>query len=193
MPERDAPATLDSLSTTVPGATPDLLRWLDQQLQAGLGHAALLQSLRDTGWADAVARQALESVVRWRTAPTQTSAPTAPLPGPDLARTAGVSFGVVKGLLDEGVLEGFEVEAVAAFDAPDPNHAPATLNPDQAASAAAIAEAVTAGGFALSADRATLKVGGATGDQRLRQLRDLRSVHPIVVGALVASGGGRRG
>ena len=68
--------------------------------------------------------------------------------GPDLARAAGVSSGVVKGLVDEGVLEVFEVEAVAAFDAPDPDHAPATLNPDQAASAAAIAQAVAAGGFA---------------------------------------------
>ncbi len=68
--------------------------------------------------------------------------------GPDLARAAGVSSGVVKGLVDEGVLEVFEVEAVAAFDPPDPDHAPAMLNPDQAASAAAIAQAVTAGGFA---------------------------------------------
>ena len=68
--------------------------------------------------------------------------------GPDLARAAGVSSGVVKGLVDEGVLEAFEVEAVAAFDPPDPDHAPATLNPDQAASAAAIAQAVAAGGFA---------------------------------------------
>ncbi|OWR21254.1 Primosomal protein N' [Brevundimonas diminuta] len=70
------------------------------------------------------------------------------MPGPDLARAAGVSSGVVKGLVDEGVLEAFETPAVAAFDPPDPDHAPATLNPDQAASAAAIAEAVTAGGFA---------------------------------------------
>ena len=57
------------------------------------------------------------------------------MPGPDLARAAGVSSGVVKGLLDEGVLETIEIEAVAAFDAPDPDHAPATLNADQAAAA----------------------------------------------------------
>lgn len=70
------------------------------------------------------------------------------MPGPDLARAAGVSPGVVKGLVDEGVLEVVEVAAVAAFDPPDPDHAPAVLNPDQAASATAIAEAVAAGGFA---------------------------------------------
>lgn len=69
------------------------------------------------------------------------------MPGPDLARAAGVSSGVVKGLLDEGVLETIEIEAVAAFDAPDPDHAPATLNADQAAAADAIGEAVAAGGF----------------------------------------------
>ena len=71
--------------------------------------------------------------------------------GPDLARAAGVSSAVVKGLVDEGVLEIIEIEAVAAFDAPDPDHAPATLNPDQAAAANALSAAVTGrdgrGGF----------------------------------------------
>jgi primosomal protein N' (replication factor Y) len=69
------------------------------------------------------------------------------LSGAELARTAGVSSGVVKGLLDEGVLETIELEAVAAFDPPDPAHAPATLNPDQAAAAQAMA-AGAKGGFA---------------------------------------------
>ena len=69
------------------------------------------------------------------------------MPGPDLARAAGVSSGVVKGLLDEGVLEVVEIEAVAAFDPPDPDHAPATLNPDQAAAADALSAAVAGGGF----------------------------------------------
>lgn len=68
--------------------------------------------------------------------------------GPDLARAAGVSSGVVKGLVDEGVLEVVEIEAVAAFDPPDPDHAPATLNGDQSAAAEAIAGATAKGGFA---------------------------------------------
>lgn len=59
----------------------------------------------------------------------------------DLARAAAVSTGVIKGLVDEGVLETVEITAEAAFAAPDPAHAPATLNPDQAAAAAAIASA----------------------------------------------------
>ena len=66
----------------------------------------------------------------------------------DLARAAGVSSGVVKGLVDEGVLEVIEVEAVAAFGRPDPDHAPAALNPDQAAAAEALAAAVAEGRFA---------------------------------------------
>jgi len=70
------------------------------------------------------------------------------MPGPDLARAAGVSSGVVKGLVDEGVLEVVEIEAVAAFDPPDPDHAPATLNADQAAAADVIADATAKGGFA---------------------------------------------
>ncbi len=65
----------------------------------------------------------------------------------ELARAAGVSSGVVKGLVDEGVLEAVEIEAVAAFDAPDPDHAPAALNPDQAAAASALAEAIATSRF----------------------------------------------
>lgn len=85
MPERAAPTTLESLSAMVPGSTPDLLRWLDQQLQAGQKEATLLQSLRDTGWSDAVARQAFAQVVRWRSAPAPQAAP--PIPEPDLRRS----------------------------------------------------------------------------------------------------------
>jgi len=69
-------------------------------------------------------------------------------PAADLARVAGVSSSVVKGLIDEGVLEVIEITAEAAFDRPDPAHAPATLNPDQAAAAEVLAEATAAGGFA---------------------------------------------
>ena len=77
------------------------------------------------------------------------------IPGPDLARAAGVSSGVVKGLLDEGVLEVVEIEAVAAFDPPDPDHAPATLNADQAAAAEAMTHAPDGGFSAFLLDGVT--------------------------------------
>ena len=77
------------------------------------------------------------------------------MPGPDLARAAAVSPGVVKGLLDEGVLEVVEIEAVAAFDAPDPDHAPANLNADQAAAAEAMTHAPDSGFAACLLDGVT--------------------------------------
>jgi primosomal protein N' (replication factor Y) len=67
--------------------------------------------------------------------------------GADLARAAGVSSGVVKGLIDEGVLEVVEVAPEAAFEKPNPDHAPSQLNADQAAAAAAMADGVAAGAF----------------------------------------------
>lgn len=82
-----------------------------------------------------------------RTAVLEALGPRA-LPGAELARLAGVSSGVIKGLIDEGVLEIIEIEAVAAFDAPDPDHAPSDLNPDQAAAAQAVGAAAAKGGFA---------------------------------------------
>ena len=66
---------------------------------------------------------------------------------PDLTAASGASSAVIKGLIDEGVLEIIEIEAVATFDAPDPDHAPAVLNGDQSASADAIAQATADGGF----------------------------------------------
>jgi primosomal protein N' (replication factor Y) len=82
------------------------------------------------------ARQAVLDVLEERT-----------LPGPDLARAAGVSSGVIKGLIEEGVLEIQVIEAIAAFDSPDPDRAPASLNPDQAAAADTLSEAVSSQRF----------------------------------------------
>ncbi len=45
---------------------------------------------------------------------------------------------------------------------------------------------MTAGGLALSADRATLRAGQET-EARTRSLADLATVHPIVVGALAVT------
>ena len=70
-----------------------------------------------------------------------------PLAPAELARAAGVGAGVVKGLLDAGVLTAVEQAREAAFDPPDPDHAPPTLNSGQAAAAAALAQDVDAGGF----------------------------------------------
>jgi primosomal protein N' (replication factor Y) len=66
---------------------------------------------------------------------------------PDLARAAGVGAGVVKGLIDEGVLAVRLVEAPARFDPPDPARPGAVLNDSQAAAAAALKAMLAEGGF----------------------------------------------
>jgi primosomal protein N' (replication factor Y) len=70
-----------------------------------------------------------------------------PLPAAELARAAAVSAGVVKGLLDEGVLEAVEVAPEARFEAPDPGRPGARLNESQAAAAAALCAMHDLGGF----------------------------------------------
>jgi primosomal protein N' (replication factor Y) len=69
------------------------------------------------------------------------------LPAADLARAAGVSAGVVKGLVDEGVLAVVEVAPEAAFDEPDPARPGSELNASQAAAAGLLNEMLEEGGF----------------------------------------------
>jgi primosomal protein N' (replication factor Y) (superfamily II helicase) len=66
----------------------------------------------------------------------------------DLTRMAGVSEGVVRGLVKAGALVPLRVGAAPALTAPDPDFAPPALEAAQAEAAAAIADAVTGGGFA---------------------------------------------
>lgn len=75
------------------------------------------------------------------------AAAEAPLSPADLARAARVSAGVVKGLIDEGVLAVRLVEAEARFDAPDLSRTGSALNASQAAAAEVLANSVRAGGF----------------------------------------------
>ena len=69
------------------------------------------------------------------------------MPGPELARLAGVSSGVVKGLIDEGVLAVRTVEAQAAFDEPDLGLAGNPLNASQAAAGQALQAMVAEDAF----------------------------------------------
>jgi primosomal protein N' (replication factor Y) len=66
---------------------------------------------------------------------------------PDLARAAGVSSGVVKALIDEGVLAVRLIEPEAAFEPPDPRRPGAALNASQAAAADALKAMVAESGF----------------------------------------------
>ncbi|WP_293900719.1 primosomal protein N' [Phenylobacterium sp.] len=70
-----------------------------------------------------------------------------PMPPADLARAAGVSSGLVKTLIDEGVLALDHVVADPAFDPPDLSRQGAELNASQAAAANALKAMIAAGGF----------------------------------------------
>jgi hypothetical protein len=46
---------------------------------------------------------------------------------------------------------------------------------------------MTAGGFALASDRSTLRAATAEDGERIRHLRELSGIHPLVVGALAVT------
>ena len=72
------------------------------------------------------------------------------MPPADLARAAGVSSGVVKALVDEGVLAVRLIEAEASFPDPDPGRPGALLNASQSAAAGALKTALDDSGFSVS-------------------------------------------
>jgi len=78
------------------------------------------------------------------------AAAAAALPPAELARAAGVSGGVVKGLLDDGVLAVRTIAPAADFEMPDPHRAGQTLSASQAAAADALRDLVRAGGFQVA-------------------------------------------
>lgn len=65
----------------------------------------------------------------------------------ELARRAGVSPSVVKGLAEAGALRAEDVEIDPPFDAPDPYREGIALNADQQAAAATLRRLIAAGGF----------------------------------------------
>ena len=66
----------------------------------------------------------------------------------DLARAAGVSAGVIKGLMDEGVLEVAEIQPALPFGVQDPEFSATQLSADQAAAARRLAGAIDSRTFA---------------------------------------------
>ena len=68
----------------------------------------------------------------------------------DLSRLAGVSTGVIKGLLDEGVLAVGLIEASPDFDPPALSLAGLPLNPSQSAAAQALKAMLAEGGFQVA-------------------------------------------
>jgi primosomal protein N' (replication factor Y) len=69
---------------------------------------------------------------------------------PGLAAAAGVSPGVIAGLIDAGALEVVLRPAEPAQPLPDPDHATPTLSAEQAAAADALRATIAAGGYAVT-------------------------------------------
>ena len=66
----------------------------------------------------------------------------------ELALTAGVSDGVIRGLVKAGAIEAVEVRVDDPFAVPDPDHASPVLSPEQSAVAATVVGAVSDHAFA---------------------------------------------
>src|ERR1700693_6256995 len=68
----------------------------------------------------------------------------------DAAREAGVSTGVVDGLIDEGTLETVVLPPEPVAQKPDPDFVQSEFTPDQSAAAAALKATVATGGYAVT-------------------------------------------
>lgn len=72
------------------------------------------------------------------------------LPGPALTREAGVSSGVITGLVKAGALEAVALPPAGAFSIPDPAVGGVALSDEQSAAAAALVEKVRADNFSVT-------------------------------------------
>lgn len=72
------------------------------------------------------------------------------MPGTEIARLAGVSLGVVRGLASVGLIEPALMGRASAFPRPLPDFAPPLLRPEQAEAAGALREAVRARSFGVT-------------------------------------------
>ena len=68
----------------------------------------------------------------------------------ELARTAGVGTGVVRGMADAGLLVPALMRIQQPFAVPDPEHPGQSLSPDQEAAAAALRQAVASRDFSVT-------------------------------------------
>src|SRR6202161_3199348 len=68
----------------------------------------------------------------------------------EAAREAGVSAGVLDGLIDEGTLEAVVLPPEPVASAPDPDFTQSELTSDQSAAAAALKETLAKGGYSVT-------------------------------------------
>ncbi len=74
----------------------------------------------------------------------------APRPAPEIARLAGVSSGVLRGMASAGLLTPIPIPAGRAFAEPDPSFVTPEFSPAQSAVAASLRQAVTDAAFSVT-------------------------------------------
>ncbi|WP_395674161.1 primosomal protein N' [Phenylobacterium sp.] len=151
-PLKDVAERLDE--PPLPPGTLEFVQWAARYSVDAPG-APLAMALRGTRAPKAKPRRVVEPTGQapGRLTPAREKvldAAAAPMPAADLARAAGVSSGVVKGLIDEGALAERLIETLAAFDPPDPHRQGADLNPSQAAAAQGLIDLQREAGFGVA-------------------------------------------
>ncbi len=68
----------------------------------------------------------------------------------EAAREAGVSLGVIDGLIDEGTLQTVVLPSEPVAEQPDPDFAPSEFTPDQSAAAATLKATLAKGGYSVT-------------------------------------------
>ncbi len=103
-----------------------------------------------TGWQRAVEPPPDARLTEARQKVLTALAATEPRPTGDLARAAGVTPSVIRGMADAGLLLPAILPTTPPFEIPDPEHPGETLAPDQQAAAAALRDAVKACEFSVT-------------------------------------------
>jgi primosomal protein N' (replication factor Y) (superfamily II helicase) len=103
-----------------------------------------------TGWQHAVPPPAEARITDARQKILDALAQHEPRTTSDLARTAGTSASVVRGMADAGLLLPATLPTQPSFAIPDPDHPGETLSPGQLAAAAALRQAVAARDFSVT-------------------------------------------
>ena len=144
----DTPPLPEPLRRFVDWVAAYTLAFPGEVLAMALRVNALTAETPAAGWQLAAAEGVRDTPGRQRVA--SVLADGRPRPTAELARLAGVSAGVVRGMAQAGLLVPVALPSAAPFALPDPGHEGPSLSAEQAAVAAALRQAVAERRFAVT-------------------------------------------